>query len=314
MQMLQKNFIKVEGLLPTPSYTQKLTSSFNEISIIVIFEIEHSLKTPLQYQWLSDIKIIWKRNILVKFDYIQEFYVNENTIQKGIKYSLLELSNTFKKEFIAYPKPYYPPTAKELYKRLVWYAMRINTKELLTIEILYATAMRMNSKLSDKYKNAELYKKSFLAYNYVRENQTIKTKKEVLKIKKRNGVKRGMLITKEFQERVSKVKELLPLHVKANGKPNVTAISKVLKIRRETVSRIMKIISMTLFVIWFKSSLIVYENNIVADGYTILPSATVTLLGKLYRWGGVVKSLQLYKLKTDCLVAILCELFFKYFE
>ncbi len=234
---------------------------------------------------LSNIKIIWKRNIIINFEYVNEFFISEYTETKGIKYSLQELNNIFHSEFIEYPKPFYPPTAKELYKRLVWYANKLNKKELLTIEMLYATAMRMNSKLSDKYKDAELYKKSFQAYSYIKENQIIKTKKEVQQIKKQNGVKRGMQITKEFQERVKKVKELIPLHVKPNGKPNITAISQELNIRRETVSKIMKIISMTLLLLWFKSSLLSYEDDVVSKRYTILPSATVTLFLKYHKKG-----------------------------
>jgi len=279
MQMLLKDYIKVEGILPTPSYTQHL-QSINEKSVLIIFEIDYDLKTPQQYQWLSDIKIIWKRNIIVNFEYVNEFFVNEHTKINSAIYSLQELGRTFHSEFIAYPKPFYPPTVKELYKRLVWYANRLNKKDLLTIEILYATAKRMNSKLDKRYQDKELYKKSFQAYSYIKENPSDKTKKEVQQIKKRNGVKRGMQITKEFQERVSKVEALIPLHVKPNGKPNVTAISKKLGLSRVTITNIVKIISMTLFVVWFKSSLLIYENDIATKECTILPSATFTLFPK----------------------------------
>jgi hypothetical protein len=151
--------------------------------------------------------------------------------------------------------------------------------------MVYATAMRMNSKLSNKYKEAELYKKSFQAYSYIKENQVIKSKKEVQQIKKQNGVNRGVQISKEFQERILKVKELIPLHVKPNGKPSVTAISKKLNISRVTITNILKVISMTLLLFWFKSSLLILDDNIVADGYTILPSATFTLFSNHHKKG-----------------------------
>ena len=283
--MLLNEYCKVEGILPTPSYMQKLTSSFSEDEIIIIYEIEHDLKTPYQHQWLSDIKIIWQRNIIVKYEYIHEFYINEYTIANGAKYSLLELSKVFKSDFIRYPKPYYPPTAKELYKRLAWYANKLNKKELLTIEILYATAKRMNSKLDDKYQERELFKKTLQAYYFIKENQVIKTKKEVQQVRKQNGVKRGMQITKEFRERVSKIKELIPLHVKPNGKPNVTAIARELEVRRETVSRILKIISITLLIFWIKSSLSFYKLSIQSEECTIIPSASITLFSKYHKKG-----------------------------
>lgn len=281
--MLQSAYKKIEGLLPIPSYKQILYSNFKENTIIIIYEIEHNLKTPIQYQWLSDIKIIWKKNIIVEFEYVSEFYINELTIQSGVKYSLQELSNTFDSEFIKYPKPFYPATKKELYKKLVWYANKLNKKELLTIEMMYATAKRMNKKLDDKYQDKELFKKSYQAYMFTKENQQIKTKKEVRLIRKRNGVNRGKQISKEFQARVQKVKKIMPLHVKPNGKPNVTAIGKELKISRVTITKILKFITMTLFIFWIKSSLFLFDGEVVAKGYTIIPSATFTLFSKYYK-------------------------------
>lgn len=275
MQMPQIAYEKIEGILPTPSYMQILTSN----EIIIIFEIEHILHTPKQYQWLSDIKIIWKRNIIVDFEYISEFWINEFTEATGIKYSLQELSDTFKSEFIKYPKPMYPSNRKELYKRLVWYAMRLNKKELLTIEIMYAVAMRMNGKLEDKYQERELFKKVYQAYAFTRENQQIKTKDEIMQIKKQNGVKRGVQITKEFQERMQEVKRLMPLHVKPNGEPNKTVIARELNLSRVTITKIFKSLVIILLVFWIKSSLIVLGNEIVADS-TIIPSATFTLFSK----------------------------------
>ncbi len=277
LQMKEADYKKVEGILPTPSHINRLHSRYETYKVIT-FKIEHILHTPHQYQWLNDIKVIWKRNLLISFEYVDEVYIRDTTISTGAIYSLQELSKVFKSEFIRYPKPYYPATKKELYRKLVWFAMRVNKKGLMYKEILYATALKMNSHLEDKYNQKELFKKAVSAYEYTKSRQNIKSKDEIAKIKKENGQKRGEQISKEYQERVRKVKEMIPYHLKANGRPNITSISREMNISRVTISKILK---MTLFIFWIKYSLLLLDFGTIPvehyRGDTIIPGATFTL-------------------------------------
>lgn len=148
LQMVLNGYKKIKDTLPTPSYEQILTSLTEDEKIVIVFEIEYHLKTPYQYQWLSSIKLIWQKNIFISFEYINEFYINKNTIYGGVTYSLNELSRVFKKEFIKYPKPMYPIDKKDLYKKLVWYAIRLKEKKLLTLDAVYAMALNFNNSLN----------------------------------------------------------------------------------------------------------------------------------------------------------------------
>jgi len=289
LRMPLDSYKKVEGKLPTPSYENILISSSGEKEIIVIYEIEHHLKTSKQYQWLSDIKIHLKRNLFIDFDFVTEFYINEYSTCRGVKYSLDELSKVFKGDFIKYPKPMYPATKKELYQRLVWYATRLKDKELLTLEAIYAVALKFNQTIGNEYQQKELFKKSYKAYSFIMAHHERKTKQEVMLIKKKNGAKRGQQRTQERQRLIEQIKKLIPQHLKPNGRPNLSAIAKVLNVRRETVSRIFKLLITATFIFWIKTSL---EYNSfskrlerVANGYTILRSAKVTLFKEAHLKG-----------------------------
>jgi len=289
LQMPLNSYKKVEGKLPTPSYENILISSSGEKEIIIIYEIEHHLKTSIQYQWLSDIKIHFKRNLLIDFDFVTEFYINEYSTCRGVKYSLDELSKVFKGEFIKYPNPMYPATKKELYQKLVWYATRLKDKELLTLEAIYAVSLKFNRAIGNEYQQKELYKKSYEAFIFVQDRYKRKTKQEVISIKKQNGVKRGQQRTQERQKLMEQIKKLIPYHLKPNGKPNLSEIARELKVRRETVSRIFKILLVTSFIFWIKTSLeynsFSKQSERVANGYTILRSAKVTLFRNAYLKG-----------------------------
>ena len=293
LQMPLNSYKKVEGELPTPSYENILISSNGEKEIIIIFEIEHHLKTSIQYQWLSDIKIHFKRNLLIDFDFVTEFYINEYSTCRGVKYSLDELSKVFKGEFIKYPKPMYPATKKEIYQKLVWYALRLKEKELLTLEAIYAVSLKFNKAIGNEYQQKELYKKSYEAYSFILAHHKRKTKQEVLSIKKQNGAKRGRQRTQERHILIEQIKKLVPQHSKPNGKPNLSAIARELNVTRKTVStiynQVFKIFLAITFIFWIKTTLeynsFSKQSERVANGYTILRSAKVTLFRNAYLKG-----------------------------
>ena len=258
LEMPVKDYKKIKDTLPTPSHKQILTSFVENKKVIIVFEIKHHLKTAYQYQWLSSIKLIWQKNIFVSFEYINEFYINKNTICSGVIYSLNELSRVFKQEFIKYPKPMYPVDKKDLYKKLVWYAIRLKEKKLLTLDAVYAMALNFNNSLdiNRRYTQKDLYKKAFIAYKFVLSNYETKSKGDIKRIQRENGLKRGKDIHKEKLLRMERIKRLIPHHIKKNGKPNLSQIAKEMKVTRKTISLLYnQIIKASVFLLWIKSSL-----------------------------------------------------------
>ena len=258
LQMALNGYKKIKDTLPTPSYEQILTSLTKDEKIVIVFEIEHHLKTSSQYQWLSSIKLIWQKNIITSFKYVNEFYITDNTVCNGAVYSLQELSRVFKQEFIKYPKPMYPADKKELYQKLVWYATRLKTKELLTLEAVYAMALNFNNSLdiNRRYNQKELYKKAFMAYDFILSRYETKSISEVKRVRRENGLRRGEEMHREKLSRIEEIKKLIPHHLKKNGKPNLSQIAKEMGIARETASRIYnRMIKAGVFFFWIKSSL-----------------------------------------------------------
>ena len=240
LQMAKNDLLKVSGYLPTPSHTISLNGLYNQ-SVIIVYELDRNITTAKQFQWLSEIKRTWQKNIIVPFTFCDEVYLNDTTQSNGILYSLMELSKLFKAEFVKYPTIYYPSNKKELYRRLVWYAMRLNSKELLQRDLMNATALRMNDKLKEKYSYKETLKKASGAYYYIKENANPRlTNKEVTERLKDGGKIRGSQRKDEHAQNIQRVKEVLPLHVKPSGKANVTALADALQLNRKTIQRIIK--------------------------------------------------------------------------
>lgn len=258
LQMALNDYKKVRDTLPIPSYEQVLTSLTDNKKIVIVFEIEYHLKTAYQYQWLSTIKLIWQKNIFVSFEYINEFYITDSTVCNGSLYSLQELSRVFRQEFIKYPKPMYPVDKKELYQKLVWYAKILKQQRILTLEAVYAMALNFNSILdiNRRYTQKELYKKAFMAYEFISSNYETKSKSEVKRVRRENGAKRGEEMHREKLSRVEEIKRLIPQHLKKNGKPNLSQIAKEMKVTRKTVSLLYnRMIKAGVFIFWIKSSL-----------------------------------------------------------
>lgn len=240
LQMAKSDYEKVSGQLPTPSDTIILNGIHTQ-SIVMVFRLNKKISSVKQFYWLGTIKIAWQKHIFIPFQFVDEIYITEYAQSNGIDYSLDELSKVFKVEFMNYPKIYYPPTKKEIYRRLVWYAIRLQRKGLLNIEIMNATAFKMNDKLKDKISFRETLKKSLGAFLYVLGNISKPLHpNEVKERLKDGGKKRGAQKKEEHAQNVQRVKECLSLHVKANGKPNITELAKELKLSRKTVQIIAK--------------------------------------------------------------------------
>lgn len=177
----------------------------------------------------------------MSFEFIDEVYINDTIQSQSIIYSLYELSQLFKADFIQYPTIYYPSNKKELYRRLVWYAMRLYRKGILERDLMNATALKMNDKLKDKYNYKETLKKASTAYHYIKENAKQRLSKDEVQMRLKQGGKiRGAQRKDEHTQNIQRVKEILPHHVKASGKVNVTALASALQVNRKTIQRILK--------------------------------------------------------------------------
>lgn len=240
LQMAKNDLLKVSGYLPTPSHTISLNGLHTQ-RVIIVYLLDKNITTAKQFLWMSTIKRTWQKNIIVPFTFCDEVYLNDDIESTCIIYSLMELSQLFKAEFVKYPTIYYPSNKKELYRRLVWYAMRLHGKGLLERDLMNATALRMNDKLKDKFSYKETLKKASMAFHYVRENAKPRlTDKEVTERLKDGGKIRGAQRKDEHILNIQRVKEALPLHVKPSGKANVTALADALQLNRKTIQRIIK--------------------------------------------------------------------------
>lgn len=276
LQMAKSDYKKVSGQLPTPSHINELRSIASNY-LILIYQLNRSVNTSKQFYWLSTIKTAWQKHIFAPFQFVDEVYIGEHTQSNGMVYSLDELSKVFQVEFINYPKVYYPLTKKEVYRRLVWYGMRLQRKGLLNIEILNATALRMNNKLKDRLSYRETLKKSLGAYMYVLGNISKPLHPNEVKERLRDGGKlRGLQKKDEHAQNAQRVKECLSLHAKANGKPNITELSKVLQLSRKTVHVIVKSL---LTLCFFGFILLECTKN-----STIIPIAKVTLFQTVHKY------------------------------
>lgn len=263
LHMAKNDFVKVSGLLPTPSHSSTLQGRNGE-NVILVYSINQNISTAKQFSWLSTIKRAWQESLVVPVTFTDEVYLNQLTQSTGIIYSLLELAQFFKTEFITFPALYYPSTKKELYRRLVWYASRLNSKGLLERDLMNAAALKMNDKLQDKYSYKEVLKKASTAYHYIKENAKQKLNKNEVTMKlKKGGEIRGSQKREEHAQNIQRVKETLPLHVKVNGKVNVTALADALQLNRKTIQRIMKTLLAVCFFgfIHVKLLLGVYHNT-----------------------------------------------------
>lgn len=263
LQIAKNDLLKVSGYLPTPSHTIALNGLHTQ-DVIIVYILDKNISTAKQFLWMSTIKRTWTKNIIVPFEFVDEVYLNATTQSNGIIYSLHELSQLFKADFIQYPTIYYPSNKKELYRRLIWYAMRLHSKGLLERDLINATALKMNDKLKDKYNYKETLKKASTAYYYIKENAKPKLSKDDLMMRLKNGGKiRGAQRKDEHAQNIQRVKEALPLNIKPSGKVNVTALASALQLNRKTIQRIVKTILVLCFFgfIFSKLLLNVYHNT-----------------------------------------------------
>ncbi len=239
IQVLKDDYSKIEGLLPRPSYHDTLTSSTGE-SIEVVYVIEGYITSPKQYKQISDIKLAIKDNLIVKFSMIEEFYISEHTQGDGMPYTLQELRTAFKATYRAYPKIYFPPDKKSLYRHLVIHGKKLRYAGVFTLDAMTSSALLMNKALKDPLPIKELHKKAKGAYRFILEHLDqfpVSLGGAALKAAHSSGGKKRKV--KQKADTHKQIMEAIATgdYTKANGKVNVSKLSKSLNINRSTVWR-----------------------------------------------------------------------------
>ncbi len=239
ISMYQEDYSKVQGLLPTPSYTDIL-HSYNIQKIILIYAIEGYIVTHNQYRWISNIKLGLEVYLCVGFKYVEDYHITDETNITNCIYTIDELSKAFKAPLIDYPKIMYPATKKELYRCLCWYGKRLIHQERFTKEVMTATALLMNSHFKDNYNTKELHKKALGAYMFIDENRerfNIRLDEVALK----EAYSKGGIIrkTQRVQNTKERIDQLLKddKYIKPNGKINLTSLAKDVGLTRKTVAK-----------------------------------------------------------------------------
>jgi len=237
--LLDDDYTKVQGLLPTPSYKDTL-QAYSYQKIILIYAIEGYITSPSQYRWVSNIKLGLQQYLCVPFEYEEDFTITDHTEATSILYDIKALSLAFKAPIIYYPKIMYPSTKKELYRHLCWYGKRLIHQGYFTKEAMTATALLMNTKLKDKYQAKALHKKALGAYVFINENrEAFNTKLDEVQLKKAHakGAKtKNLNQAKSTKERVQHFLTT-GAYTKPNGKVNLTALAKAMNMTRKTIAK-----------------------------------------------------------------------------
>ena len=239
------DYVKVKGLLPTPSYSDVLHGQDSHKTIL-IYEIDGHIKSPKQYKWLSDIKLGLKVFLFVSFEYVEEFFIHDDTVIHGGKYSLLQLHKAFKIEYRHYPSIYYPANKKSLYRHLVIHGKKLRHQQLFTMEAMTSTALMMNIVLKDKLQTKELHKKVRGAYKYILENQENFREKltpSELKDAHRRGADLSHKIMAHRTEAIIFRALSNDKYFKSNGEINRSLLASDLNMNRKTIAKYLKAIA-----------------------------------------------------------------------
>lgn len=240
------DYVKVKGLLPTPSY-RDVRHSCTTHKTILIYMIDGFVTSHKQYKWLSDIKLGLKDYLMVEYEDVEEFYISESTESNGVLYSLQQLHKAFNTTYRDYPSIYYAPAKKNLYRHLVIHGKKLRHQELFTMEAMTSTALMMNSILKDKLSNRDLHKKVKGAYKFILENQE-NFKVRLSKSELVDAHRRGAVAThkKRSFNTETIIFESLSTgnYVKNDGSINKTLLANDLDMNRKTVAKYLKSIAL----------------------------------------------------------------------
>lgn len=245
--MAESGFLKIKHTLPCPTYKNSLYRTFTEDSVMVVFKIGGIMKSAKQWRWINSIKAYLNAKLTIPFEWVDEFFIHEQTEASGCVYSLKELSRAFGEISLEYPDLFFTYDKKALYRHLAMYAAKLNYVGIMYQEGVYAGAMILNGHLhyANRFNERELWGKVKAIIDHIHNHpEKYKQKLSAKQLKgalARGGVLRASQKRNQADENKKKVFELvsLPMYQKSNGKPKVSLIADTLSLRRETVSRIL---------------------------------------------------------------------------
>lgn len=239
IKVSKNDYIKIKGLLPTPSY-QDTTYSQTSHSVILIYAIDGYILSAKQYKWVSDIKISLKSFFFISYHDVTEFYITETTECNGIKYTLSELNKAFDVTYHSYPTIYYPLEKKDLYRHLIIHGKKLRYQKLFTFEAMASAALIMNKKLENSFTPKELHQKIKGVYHFILENQE-NFKEKLTKTQLKEAHSKGAIITNKKRSYATekKIHQALSTgdYFKANGKINKTLLAKSLGMHRRSIDK-----------------------------------------------------------------------------
>ncbi len=247
IKMTKSGFLKISNTLPYPTYQNSLIGAFSKDSVMVVYKIDGVMKSDKQWRWINSIRAYLNEKLTMPFEWVDEFYIHEQTEASGCVYSLKELSEAFGEKELVYPDLFFTSDKKTLYRRLAMYASKLNYLGIMYTEGVFAGAMLLNKYLLDvqRYNERELWGKAKAIVSHIHNHpEKYKQKLSAKQLKgalTRGGVLRASQKLKQADENRKKVLELVSLstYQKSNGKPKVSLIADTLSLRRETVSRIL---------------------------------------------------------------------------
>jgi hypothetical protein len=244
---------QIASSLPIPTTRQLLTSSNSKETVIITYELEHTITTAKGFLWVANIKQSMKTLINAPFVFV-EYEKSMNEDSSGIKYTLQELQRHFKGTNTTYPSIYYPQDKTSLYQRLCVYAKNLHYSKVFYLEMVVYAGLKMNKALDEPYSYKEIIKKAKVAYDFIDEHkEDLRQKKTARQLKQSlsNGGKiRGEQKKIERGQNMERIKCLTKddRYIKPNGKPYILKIANELNLNKETVSRILKMTSCVLSV------------------------------------------------------------------
>lgn len=244
--MAKSGFLKIANTLPYPTYKNSLIRSFDEDSVMVVYKIDGVIKSAKQWRWINSIKAYLNAKLAIPFEWIDEFYIHEQTEASGCVYSLKELSEAFGEKELVYPDLFFTTDRKKLYCHLAMYASKLHYRGFMFVEGVYAGSMLLNKHLANikRFNEKELWGKAKAIVTHINNHpdkykQKLSTKQLKGALAKGGKVRASQKID-EANENRKKVLDLVSLatYQKSNGKPKISLIADALSLRRETVSRI----------------------------------------------------------------------------
>jgi hypothetical protein len=209
--------------------------------VTIIYLFEFAPQSWHEMQRVASIKVQMKRlipSIIFSFEDIGIEVTEYEEV--GKIYAVRELGDFFR-EFILYPKPWYPHSKDEFMSRLTIYAQKLHYEGLLHFESVLAMAMHFNQSLDRPYSFREIVKKTISILKLDRSSWREKLAPEELEQALKQGGKiRGAKISEKARERTMIVFQLLPEYLTGRGSYNIEGLVDATGYSRSTIYSIIK--------------------------------------------------------------------------